>query len=80
MESTSSHGAGAALPVCVAALYRFARFADPAVRDFMIEKNPAAFDEMRVRLCEAIERSLWTPRSNSARFDLAVKQQNEVTQ
>ncbi|MGO6737828.1 cobaltochelatase subunit CobN [Rhizobium ruizarguesonis] len=54
--------------------------ADPAVRDFMIEKNPAAFDEMRERLCEAIERSLWTPRSNSARFDLAVKQQNEVTQ
>ncbi|TAV89949.1 cobaltochelatase subunit CobN [Rhizobium leguminosarum] len=45
--------------------------ADPAVRDFMIEKNPAAFDEMRERLCEAIERSLWTPRSNSARFDLA---------
>ncbi|MGO6716727.1 cobaltochelatase subunit CobN [Rhizobium ruizarguesonis] len=53
--------------------------ADPAVCDFMIEKNPAAFDEMRERLCEAIERSLWTPRSNSARFDLAAKQQNEVT-
>ncbi|MGO7149175.1 cobaltochelatase subunit CobN [Rhizobium ruizarguesonis] len=52
--------------------------ADPAVCDFMIEKNPAAFDEMRERLCEAIERSLWTPRSNSARFDLAAKQ-NEVT-
>ncbi|WP_027684297.1 cobaltochelatase subunit CobN [Rhizobium leguminosarum] len=45
--------------------------ADAGVRDFMIEKNPAAFDEMRERLCEAIERSLWTPRSNSARFDLA---------
>ncbi|NKL32408.1 cobaltochelatase subunit CobN [Rhizobium leguminosarum bv. viciae] len=46
---------------------------DPAVRDFMIEKNPAAFDEMRERLSEAIDRSLWTPRSNSARFDLAAK-------
>ncbi|WHO71070.1 cobaltochelatase subunit CobN [Rhizobium sp. BT03] len=50
---------------------------DPAVRDFMVEKNPAAFDEMTARLCEAIDRSLWTPRSNSARFDLA-KSQNEV--
>ncbi|OWV83705.1 cobalt chelatase [Rhizobium sp. N122] len=50
---------------------------DPAVRDFMVEKNPAAFDEMTARLSEAIDRSLWTPRSNSARFDLA-KQQNEV--
>ncbi|QKK19304.1 cobaltochelatase subunit CobN [Rhizobium indicum] len=47
---------------------------DPAVRDFMIEKNPAAFDEMRERLSEAIDRSLWTPRSNSARFDLAARQ------
>ncbi|MGO7335137.1 cobaltochelatase subunit CobN [Rhizobium leguminosarum] len=54
--------------------------ADPGVRDFMIEKNPAAFDEMKERLLEAIDRSLWTPRSNSARFDLAATQQNEVTQ
>ncbi|MBY5647751.1 cobaltochelatase subunit CobN [Rhizobium leguminosarum] len=45
--------------------------ADAGVRNFMIEKNPAAFDEMRERLCEAIDRSLWTPRSNSARFQLA---------
>ncbi|WP_049731868.1 cobaltochelatase subunit CobN [Rhizobium ecuadorense] len=51
---------------------------DPAVRDFMMEKNPAAFEEMTARLCEAIDRSLWTPRSNSARFDLAI-QQNEVS-
>ncbi|HWT59772.1 MAG TPA: cobaltochelatase subunit CobN, partial [Rhizobium sp.] len=50
---------------------------DPAVRSFMVEKNPAAFDEMAARLREAIDRSLWTPRSNSARFDLAI-QQNEV--
>ncbi|ACI55415.1 cobaltochelatase, CobN subunit [Rhizobium leguminosarum bv. trifolii WSM2304] len=50
---------------------------DPTVRAFMVEKNPAAFDEMAARLREAIDRSLWTPRSNSARFDLAI-QQNEV--
>ncbi|MGR4843166.1 cobaltochelatase subunit CobN [Rhizobium sp. LARHSG275] len=47
--------------------------ADPGVRDFMIEKNPAAFGEMKKRLLEAIDRSLWTPRSNSARFDLNQK-------
>ncbi len=45
--------------------------ADPKVRDFMIEKNPAAFEEMKERLLEAVDRQLWTPRSNSARFDLA---------
>ncbi|QRM50461.1 cobaltochelatase subunit CobN [Rhizobium sp. BG6] len=44
---------------------------DAEVRDFMIEKNPAAFTEMKERLLEAIDRSLWTPRSNSARFDLS---------
>ncbi len=41
------------------------------VRDFMAEKNPAAFAEMKERLLEAIDRRLWTPRSNSARFDLS---------
>ncbi len=45
--------------------------ADPKVRDFMAEKNPAALEEMKERLMEAIDRHLWTPRSNSARFDLA---------
>ncbi|MFS8148898.1 cobaltochelatase subunit CobN, partial [Rhizobium sp. BR 249] len=44
--------------------------ADPKVRDFMAEKNPAALSEMKERLMEAIERKLWTPRSNSAQFDL----------
>ncbi|MBB3963251.1 cobaltochelatase subunit CobN [Rhizobium metallidurans] len=43
---------------------------DQKVRDFMLEKNPAAYEEMKERLLEAIERRLWTPRSNSARFDL----------
>ncbi|MBY4630626.1 cobaltochelatase subunit CobN [Rhizobium croatiense] len=52
--------------------------ADPAVRDFMVEKNPAAFDEMKERMREAIDREFWTPRSNSARFDLAATQLNEV--
>ncbi len=54
--------------------------ADAGVRDFMIEKNPAAYNEMKERLLEAIDLSLWTPRSNSARFDLAARQQNEVNQ
>ncbi|NKK26925.1 cobaltochelatase subunit CobN [Rhizobium leguminosarum] len=54
--------------------------ADAGVRDFMIEKNPAAYNEMKERLLEAIDHSLWTPRSNSARFDLAARQQNEVNQ
>ncbi len=43
---------------------------DQSVRDFMAEKNPAALRDMRERLLEAIDRRLWTPRSNSARFDL----------
>ncbi|MBB3461738.1 cobaltochelatase subunit CobN [Rhizobium sp. BK377] len=45
--------------------------ADPKVRDFMAEKNPAALSEMKERLVEAIDRKLWTPRSNSAQFDLS---------
>ncbi|APO75173.1 cobaltochelatase subunit CobN [Rhizobium etli 8C-3] len=45
--------------------------ADSKVRDFMAKKNPAALADMKERLLEAIERRLWTPRSNSARFDLA---------
>ncbi|MFT4182271.1 MAG: cobaltochelatase subunit CobN [Rhizobium sp.] len=43
---------------------------DQAVRDFMADKNPAALREMSERLLEAIDRRLWSPRSNSARFDL----------
>ncbi|NML73714.1 cobaltochelatase subunit CobN [Rhizobium sp. S-51] len=43
---------------------------DERVRDFMAEKNPAALKEMSERLIEAINRGLWTPRSNSAMFDL----------
>lgn len=43
---------------------------DERVRDFMAEKNPAALKEMSDRLVEAIDRRLWSPRSNSARFEL----------
>ncbi|OCI95826.1 cobaltochelatase subunit CobN [Rhizobium sp. AC27/96] len=43
---------------------------DQRVRDFMAEKNPAALRDLKERLLEAIDRNLWTPRSNSAHFDL----------
>lgn len=44
---------------------------DERVRDFLEQNNPHALVEMSERLDEAIERGLWQPRSNSARFDLA---------
>lgn len=44
---------------------------DERVADFLREKNPAAFAELAERFLEAIDRNLWTPRSNSARFELA---------
>jgi len=43
---------------------------DEAVRGFIAEKNPDALREMAERLAEAIERGLWTPKSNSAMFAL----------
>ena len=43
---------------------------DEHVRDFLMQKNPAALAEMAARFAEAIDRKLWTPRSNSARFEL----------
>ncbi|WP_139812547.1 cobaltochelatase subunit CobN [Ensifer aridi] len=45
--------------------------ADEAVLDFLREKNPAALAEMSERFVEAIDRRLWNPRSNSARFELS---------
>ncbi|MCA1370070.1 cobaltochelatase subunit CobN [Bradyrhizobium sp. BRP14] len=52
------------------AAYR-AFIADEAVLDFLREKNPAALAEMSERFVEAIDRGLWNPRSNSARFELS---------
>lgn len=43
---------------------------DEAVRRFIEENNPAAVAEIAQRFEEAIERGLWTPRSNSARYAL----------
>ncbi|WP_394197588.1 cobaltochelatase subunit CobN [Litoreibacter albidus] len=40
---------------------------DDDTRDFIAEHNPAALREMAERLKEAIERGLWSPKSNSAR-------------
>ncbi|MCB1462328.1 MAG: cobaltochelatase subunit CobN [Nitratireductor sp.] len=44
---------------------------DDTVRDFIGEHNPAALKEMAERFLEAVERGLWTPRSNSAMFALS---------
>jgi cobaltochelatase CobN len=44
--------------------------ADDAVRDFIEQSNPAALKEMAERFLEAMERGLWTAKSNSAKFDL----------
>ncbi|MDJ0629632.1 MAG: cobaltochelatase subunit CobN [Rhodobacter sp.] len=40
---------------------------DGATRDFIAEANAPALREIAERLAEAIDRGLWTPRSNSAR-------------
>ncbi|KOF12583.1 cobalamin biosynthesis protein CobN [Ensifer adhaerens] len=44
---------------------------DERVSSFLRDKNPAALAELSERLLEAIDRNLWTPRSNSARFELS---------
>jgi cobaltochelatase CobN len=44
--------------------------ADEAVRGFIEQSNPAALQEMAERFLEAMERGLWTAKSNSAKFDL----------
>jgi cobaltochelatase CobN len=44
--------------------------ADEAVRGFIEQSNPAALKEMAERFLEAMERGLWTAKSNSAKFDL----------
>lgn len=44
---------------------------DDVVRDFIEKHNPPALREMAQRFREAIDRGLWTPRSNSARIRLS---------
>ena len=44
--------------------------ADEAVRDFLAEKNAPALREIARSFIEAERRGLWSPRSNSARFEL----------
>ena len=43
---------------------------DDEVRDFIHDNNPEALKEMALRFLEAMDRGLWTPRSNSAKFEL----------
>ena len=52
---------------------------DERVRDFMLKKNPAAFQEMSERLLEAMDRGLWYPKSNSAKFNLSKRPLLEMT-
>ncbi|MBP0617301.1 cobaltochelatase subunit CobN [Jiella mangrovi] len=51
---------------------------DDEVRDFLEANNPAALAEIRDRFAEAIDRGLWSPRSNSARAELAAQAEHEV--
>jgi cobaltochelatase CobN len=44
--------------------------ANEEVRDFIGENNPAGLEELAERFREAMERGLWTPRSNSAAGEL----------
>ncbi|MDP2618966.1 MAG: cobaltochelatase subunit CobN [Hyphomicrobiales bacterium] len=44
--------------------------ADLAVRAFIAEANPAALEEISDRFLEAIDRGLWTPKSNAAYREL----------
>jgi len=44
---------------------------DEATLGFLREKNPDALKEMAAKFEDAIERGLWTPKSNSARFALS---------
>jgi cobaltochelatase CobN len=44
---------------------------DDAVRDFIEAKNEAALRDIARRFLDAIDRGMWKPKSNSARFGLA---------
>jgi cobaltochelatase CobN len=45
--------------------------ANDDTRDFIAEHNAPALHEIAQRLQEAIDRRMWTPRSNSARARIA---------
>jgi cobaltochelatase CobN len=51
------------------ALYQ-AYLVDEEVLGFLQDKNPESLKEMAQKLLQAIERGLWTARSNSAKFEL----------
>ena len=50
---------------------------DEDTRAFIAETNPAALREIADRLAEAIERGLWSPRSNSARARIDAVRQDQ---
>ncbi len=52
---------------------------DENVQEFLREKNSEALKEMADRFLEAIERGLWVPRSNSAKFDLEKLAAGEIS-
>jgi cobaltochelatase CobN len=60
---------GAVKPHHFEAAYQ-AFLVDERVRDFLADKNPAALKELSQKFLQAIDRSMWMPKSNSARFDL----------
>lgn len=43
---------------------------DTKVRDFLLEYNPDALRDISFRLLDALDRGLWTSRSNSVKLDL----------
>jgi cobaltochelatase CobN len=43
---------------------------DEQVRAFLAEKNPEALKELADKFLKAIDRTMWVPKSNSARFEL----------
>lgn len=51
---------------------------DETVRDFIEQANPEALKEITARLLEAMERGLWTSRSNTIRFELEKYQDKQV--
>ena len=45
---------------------------DEDVRTFLKDKNPHALRDIAEKLEEAVQRGFWTPRSNSARYELGM--------